>query len=197
MKIKNHIFLLTIASFSIVLACQNNESIPAKQNSESTKETVEELFSFNDGETNYTLTKVQPNEPADNEPPYRLKVNPAFKNKVPVSDKPIIDSIFDFDDPGIVLAIDTVIGKEFHFANKFTKDFETLNKEWQNVQQMATAQGLEIVQTKFVLCYPDGGFTFEFNLPEEEAVTEASKICVTVRLRKDGYSLNYPLLFMD
>ncbi len=166
------------------------------QNKSDVKE--EAIFSFNDGQTIYTLYKVTPEKaPAANEPPYSKKVVPDFEHKITVRDKPVIDTIYDARDPSIVLALNTLIDKDFTYAKKFSFSYDILSQEFQNLLDMAKDQGIEVVETKFVLLWDEGFYNARWTLPKADELDGATKICLTIRLRKNGLSMDYPVFFGD
>jgi len=167
--------------------------LATSQNKSADKE--EAIFSFDDGVTTYTMYKITPTKtPSAYEAPYSKKVVPAFKLKIKVLDEPIIDTIRDFEDPSIILAIDTLIGQEFIYAKKFSYSYEILSQELQKILYMAKDQGFDVIQTKFIIFWEEGVYA-QFGLPSAEDLEGTTKVCLTIRLRKNGLSMEYPVLF--
>ena len=158
--------------------------------------TEESVFSFDDGQTNYTLFKVTPKKAKADGPSYYTKVVPAFKHKIHVLDEAMIDTIRDFEDPQVILAIDTLIDTEFRYAMKFYYTYDILSQELQNITDMAKAQGFDIVQTKFIIFWEEGEYA-QFRLPPSEELEGTSKVCLSIKFRKNGETMEYPVLFAD
>jgi hypothetical protein len=67
--------------------------------------------------------------------------------------------------------------------------------EFERLAALAAQQELDLDQPKFVVFYEEGGFGMFFKLPQAEDLEDATMVCLTMRLRKDGVTMKYPVLF--
>ncbi len=168
--------------------------IQCEQKSDLNKETI---FTFNDGETTYSLIKYTPENTTTTDAHYFTKVVPAFGNKIKVIDDAVIDTIRDYDDPSVVLAIDTLIGTDFKYAKSFPYTYDNLSEEFEKVKELATSQGLEITQTKFVVFTDKGLYDALWTLQEVENFEGITKICFSLKLSNGNHTMTYSLLFTN
>jgi uncharacterized lipoprotein YehR (DUF1307 family) len=186
-RLKQIKLLISVLSFALV-GCQERT------------ETYEEqtAFTFNDGETTYTLIEGRLIKP-DSTNPIKIytRIEPTFEKSIKVLDKPIIDTLYDALDPKIILAVDTTVSTHFKYNREITYGYEKLTATTNEIKKLAADQGLSLFQTQYVILTANGFDWYYWQLPAESDIANAEKLLVTYKLRGEKYVLRYPVLFSN